>query len=72
MADTAPERMDAATPPRRFTTMSGTPLDPVYGDPPHPGEHPYTRGIHPAMYRERLWTMRMFGQSPAAWWGSRA
>lgn len=60
MADTAPERMDAATPPRRFTTMSGTPLDPVYGDPPHPGEHPYTRGIHPAMYRERLWTMRMF------------
>ncbi|MEI9815286.1 MAG: methylmalonyl-CoA mutase family protein [Acidobacteriota bacterium] len=24
------------------------------------GEFPYTRGIHPAMYRERLWTMRQF------------
>ena len=25
-----------------------------------PGEYPYTRGIHPNMYRGRLWTMRMF------------
>ena len=25
-----------------------------------PGEYPYTRGIHPTMYRGRLWTMRMF------------
>ncbi len=25
-----------------------------------PGEYPYTRGIHPQMYRSRLWTMRMF------------
>jgi len=25
-----------------------------------PGEFPYTRGIHPSMYRERLWTMRQF------------
>lgn len=25
-----------------------------------PGEFPYTRGIHPAMYRSRLWTMRQF------------
>jgi methylmalonyl-CoA mutase N-terminal domain/subunit len=25
-----------------------------------PGEYPYTRGIHPDMYRGRLWTMRMF------------
>jgi methylmalonyl-CoA mutase N-terminal domain/subunit len=25
-----------------------------------PGEFPYTRGIHPTMYRGRLWTMRMF------------
>jgi methylmalonyl-CoA mutase N-terminal domain/subunit len=25
-----------------------------------PGEFPYTRGIHPNMYRERLWTMRQF------------
>lgn len=25
-----------------------------------PGEYPYTRGIHPDMYRRRLWTMRQF------------
>ena len=25
-----------------------------------PGEYPFTRGIHPSMYRGRLWTMRMF------------
>ena len=25
-----------------------------------PGEFPYTRGVHPTMYRGRLWTMRMF------------
>jgi len=25
-----------------------------------PGEYPYTRGVHPTMYRGRLWTMRMF------------
>jgi methylmalonyl-CoA mutase N-terminal domain/subunit len=25
-----------------------------------PGQFPFTRGIHPSMYRERLWTMRQF------------
>jgi methylmalonyl-CoA mutase N-terminal domain/subunit len=25
-----------------------------------PGEAPFTRGVHPTMYRSRLWTMRMF------------
>ena len=25
-----------------------------------PGEHPYTRGVYPSMYRGRLWTMRQF------------
>ena len=25
-----------------------------------PGEHPFTRGIHPTMYRGKLWTMRQF------------
>src|SRR5712692_1781003 len=25
-----------------------------------PGEYPFTRGIHPTMYRSRFWTMRMF------------
>jgi len=43
-----------------FETMSGIPLEPVYGDGPLPGEFPYTRGIFPSMYRSRLWTMRMF------------
>ncbi|HIM65665.1 MAG TPA: methylmalonyl-CoA mutase [Acidimicrobiia bacterium] len=41
-------------------TLSGIPVDPVYGDGPLPGEFPYTRGVHPDMYRSRLWTMRMF------------
>ncbi|MGD9695868.1 MAG: methylmalonyl-CoA mutase [Thermoleophilia bacterium] len=45
-------------------TLSGRALDGVVGDPagriPAPGEYPYTRGIHPGMYRDRLWTMRMF------------
>jgi methylmalonyl-CoA mutase N-terminal domain/subunit len=48
------------------TTMSGIPLAPVYGPepgtvaPPPPGQYPFTRGLHPEMYRSRLWTMRMF------------
>jgi methylmalonyl-CoA mutase N-terminal domain/subunit len=25
-----------------------------------PGEYPYTRGIHPTMYRSKVWTMRQF------------
>ncbi|MEK7445139.1 MAG: methylmalonyl-CoA mutase family protein [candidate division NC10 bacterium] len=25
-----------------------------------PGQYPFTRGIYPAMYRERLWTMRQY------------
>ncbi len=25
-----------------------------------PGEYPYTRGVHPSLYRGKLWTMRMF------------
>jgi len=46
----------------RFETMSGVPLEPVYGpeDGLFPGQFPYTRGIHASMYRSRLWTMRMF------------
>ena len=27
---------------------------------PEPGEFPYTRGLHPGMYRDRLWTMRQY------------
>jgi methylmalonyl-CoA mutase N-terminal domain/subunit len=45
-----------------FQTMSGIPLDPVYGpdDGEFPGQYPYTRGPYSSMYRSRLWTMRMF------------
>ena len=25
-----------------------------------PGEFPYTRGVYPAMYRDRLWQMRLY------------
>jgi methylmalonyl-CoA mutase N-terminal domain/subunit len=52
-------------------TISDLPLKPVYDaadvagldverDLAAPGEFPYTRGIHPNMYRDRLWTMRQF------------
>ena len=43
-------------------TMSGVPIDAVYGpdDGEFPGQYPYTRGPHASMYRSRLWTMRMF------------
>ena len=53
-----------------FTSVSGLEVEPVYspldlehrlGDPAElPGMYPYTRGIHPTMYRGRLWTMRQF------------
>ena len=54
-----------------FTTVSGYPIRRLYTeadlsnwDPARdlssPGEPPYTRGIHPTMYRGRLWTMRQF------------
>jgi len=55
----------------RFVTTSSAPVDRLYTPVDlrdwdyHaklgvPGEFPYTRGIHPTMYRGRLWTMRMF------------
>ena len=44
----------------RFSTRSGVEQDGVYGDGPYPGQYPFTRGIHAAGYRSRLWTMRMF------------
>ena len=45
-----------------FSTMSGLPLEPVYGpaEAEHPGDFPYTRGPYASMYRSKLWTMRMF------------
>ncbi len=55
----------------KFTTLSGEPVDALYTpddvvgmdfqrDVGFPGEYPYTRGIHPNMYRGRIWTMRQF------------
>lgn len=32
----------------------------IEAEPEKPGEYPFTRGIHPTMYRERLWTMRQY------------
>jgi methylmalonyl-CoA mutase, N-terminal domain len=45
-----------------FATMSGLPVEPVYGpdDGEFPGQFPYTRGPYASMYRSKLWTMRMF------------
>src|SRR4249919_388732 len=53
-----------------FSTMSGQPIEPLYGpegapeDPEatigRPGEYPFTRGPYESMYRGRLWTMRQF------------
>ena len=58
------ERAFNASPTRdaEFTTLSGIPIDPVYGpeDGDFPGQYPYTRGPYASMYRSRLWTMRMF------------
>jgi methylmalonyl-CoA mutase N-terminal domain/subunit len=57
------DAFDASTlRPGPFTTMSGVPLEPVYGpdDGEFPGVYPYTRGPYASMYRSRLWTMRMF------------
>ena len=54
-----------------FTTLSGRTLHPLYTeddgrasgaepDRTFPGEYPYLRGVHPSMYRGKLWTMRQF------------
>ena len=54
-----------------FTTLSGLPVDPVYGPAAGdtvgdferigwPGEFPYTRGLYPTGYRGRTWTIRQF------------
>jgi methylmalonyl-CoA mutase N-terminal domain/subunit len=42
-----------------FYTAADLPRDLAKRAPP-PGEPPYTRGIHPGMYRARLWTMRQY------------
>ncbi|NLU67090.1 methylmalonyl-CoA mutase family protein [Streptomyces sp. HNM0574] len=65
-------RYDAArTRDADFTTLSGDPVEPLYGPPEGavvpgferigwPGEFPYTRGLHSTGYRGRTWTIRQF------------
>jgi methylmalonyl-CoA mutase N-terminal domain/subunit len=54
-----------------FSTLSGSPTQPVYGPPEGsvdprmerigwPGEFPFTRGLHATGYRGRTWTIRQF------------
>ena len=56
---------------KRFKNLSDIEILPAYSpddikdfdyqrDLGTPGEFPFTRGIYPTMYRERLWTMRQF------------
>jgi methylmalonyl-CoA mutase N-terminal domain/subunit len=40
--------------------VSGLKTTSATGSPGEPGQFPYTRGIHPDMYRGKLWTMRQF------------
>src|SRR3954451_15371158 len=67
------EKENAAAPARAQppTTVSGVPIDALYtpeslngfdpdADLGYPGQYPYARGVHAAMYRSRLWTMRQF------------
>jgi methylmalonyl-CoA mutase N-terminal domain/subunit len=54
----------------QFTTSDELQVDRLYAPSPpgadyldrlgYPGEVPFTRGIHPTMYRSRLWTMRQY------------
>jgi len=55
----------------KFTTASGLPLKSAYTpadlaawdyerDAGYPGQYPFTRGIHPSLYRSRFWTMRQY------------
>jgi methylmalonyl-CoA mutase N-terminal domain/subunit len=59
----SPERKE------RFATLGGIPVDRIYTPRSsksgferigYPGQPPFTRGVHPTMYRGRVWSMRMF------------
>lgn len=56
---------------KELTNLSGLKINPLYDacdlkrwspakDLGLPGQFPFTRGIYPGMYRDRLWTMRQF------------
>lgn len=48
----------------KFTTDSGIVIKQVYCEPvqmnEQPGVFPFTRGVHAAMYRDKMWTMRQY------------
>jgi methylmalonyl-CoA mutase, N-terminal domain len=58
----SPERRE------RFETLGGVPVERLHVPSDtddferigYPGQYPYTRGVHPTMYRGRVWSMRMF------------
>lgn len=63
------EKLTGKTRRAHFTTGSGIELPPLHVPPEgadyltdlgFPGEPPFTRGVHPTMYRGRLWTMRQY------------
>jgi len=57
-----------------FYTRSGIPVERLYLPPDapsadrlgFPGEYPYTRGIHPTMYRGQFWTIRQYAGAGTA------
>lgn len=76
-------RKNFATADKKNLTSSGMPIKAVYTkediahlDPePLPGQYPFTRGIHPEMYRSHLWTRRQYagfgtGEDSNAWFHS--
>jgi len=64
-------KKDNAEEPEKVVLESGIEVKPLYGPEDikdldfaekigRPGEYPFTRGIHPLMYRKRPWTMRQY------------
>src|SRR5215469_14861575 len=71
MSDSKSDTASATERKKRFTTLSGLPVERLYTPESlehwnaeealgYPGEYPYTRGIYPTMYRGRFWTMRQY------------
>ena len=67
----AVKKMPERLPDDEFMTVSSTPINTLYTpddiadldyarDLGMPGEFPFTRGVHPNLYRSKLWTMRLF------------
>jgi methylmalonyl-CoA mutase, N-terminal domain len=64
------EKARFRTDPEKYMTVSSEKVPPICGpsdvtidyerDLGYPGQFPFTRGIHPNLYRGKLWTMRQF------------